>query len=68
MKTEGEVVVMMNEARNRANKKYLMKLDDIIFRVQRGRKDKIKARAESLGMSLNAYLIHLIENDMGPLD
>lgn len=59
---------MMSEARIRANKKYLLKLDDVIIRVQRGRKDKIKARAESLGMSLNAYINRLIESDMGPME
>ena len=58
---------MMSEARIRANKKYLLKLDNVIVRMQRGRKDKIKARAESLGMSLNAYINRLIERDMGPM-
>lgn len=55
---------MMSEARIRANKKYLLKLDNVIIRMQRGRKDKIKARASSLGMSLNAYINRLIESDM----
>lgn len=36
----------------------------IIVMVGRGRKDKIKAHAKSKGMSLNAYIVALIEKDM----
>lgn len=36
----------------------------VALSVKRGEKDKIKAHAESLGMSLNAYIVKLIENDM----
>lgn len=32
--------------------------------VDRGEKEKIKAHAESLGMSLNAYIVKLVEKDM----
>lgn len=32
--------------------------------VNKGDKEKIKARAESLNMSLNAYIVALIEKDM----
>ncbi len=31
----------------------------------RGTKEKIKARAQQEGMSLNAYIVGLIEKDMG---
>ncbi|QAT49427.1 hypothetical protein EQM14_06365 [Caproiciproducens sp. NJN-50] len=55
---------MMSEARIKANRKYLKKMDDVIFRVKKGRKAQIKARAESLGMSLNAYMNSLIDRDM----
>lgn len=37
----------------------------IIVMVGKGRKDKIKAHAQSKGMSLNAYIVGLIEGDMG---
>ena len=36
----------------------------IIVMVGKGRKDKIKAHAQSKGMSLNAYIVGLIEKDM----
>lgn len=56
---------MISDARARANKKYLEKVDDVIFRVKKGRKAQIKARADSLGVSLNAYLNTLIDKDLG---
>lgn len=40
------------------------KLDRIYLTVVKGRKEEIKAHAESLGMSLNAYINDLIEKDM----
>lgn len=39
----------------------------IIVMVAKGRKDKIKAHAQEQGMSLNAYIVSLIEADMGKL-
>lgn len=57
---------MLSQARIQANKKYLCKVDNIIVRVKKGRKLKMKAYAESLGMSLNAYINKLIDKDMGP--
>lgn len=59
---------MLSKARVKAIKKYLETKDQIIFRVEKGRKERIKFRAESLGLSLNAYINGLIEKDMGPLD
>lgn len=56
---------MVSKSRKRATKKYLEKLDDILFRVKKGRKAKIKAHAKSLGMSVNAYINYLIDKDMG---
>ena len=44
------------------------KLDHITIRVQGGEKDRIKAHAQSKGMSLNAYIVGLIEKDMGTND
>lgn len=36
--------------------------------MPRGNLDKIKAHAQSKGMSLNAYIVGLIERDMGTND
>lgn len=41
-----------------------MRFDSFLVRVGKGQKDKIKAHAESKGMSLNAYINSLIEKDM----
>lgn len=38
--------------------------DHIGFNVPKGQREVIKARAESLGMSVNAYMVHLIKKDM----
>lgn len=59
------MVNVMNEARLKANRKYLKKMDDVIFRVKKGRKAQIKERAGLLGMSLNAYINSLIDRDLG---
>ncbi len=59
---------MVSKAREKATKKYLQKLEDVIFRVKKGRKAEIKAHAESLGMSVNAYMNYLIDKDIGPFD
>lgn len=56
---------MATQAKLEGNKRYLEKLDDIKLRVPKGQREHIKAYAESKGFSLNAYLIHLIESDMG---
>lgn len=55
---------MATKAHLEGNKRYLDKLDRGVFYVQRGELEKIKAHAESLGMSLNAYINKLIDNDM----
>jgi len=46
------------------NKRHLEKLDRGVFYVPKCDLEKIKARAESLGMSLNAYINKLIDEDM----
>lgn len=38
--------------------------DRIALQVKKGEKDKIKARADSLGMSLNAFITEAIEHSM----
>ncbi|XOQ44239.1 MAG: CopG family transcriptional regulator [Clostridium sp.] len=55
---------MTNEIRKKATRKYLQKMDDVIFRVPKGYRAEIKAHAKSLGMSLNAYLNFLVDKDM----
>lgn len=53
------------ERNKNAIKKYLAeKTDDIRVRVPKGKKDEYKAHAQSKGMSLNAYIIGLIEADI----
>jgi hypothetical protein len=55
----------MGNAHTRAQNKYIKeKFDRVSFLTDRGGKEKIKARAESLGMSLNAYINKLIDDDM----
>ena len=39
--------------------------DKVLLRLSKGDRDKIKAHAQSKGMSLNAYIVGLIERDMG---
>lgn len=56
----------LTDAQKRAIAKYNEKAyDRIEVKVYKGQKDKIKAHAESKGMSLNAYINELIEKDMG---
>lgn len=56
---------MATQAKLDGNKRYLDKLDDIKLRVPKGQRESIKTYAESKGYSLNGYLVHLIEQDMG---
>ena len=42
--------------------------DKVLLRLQKGSRDKIKAHAQQKGMSLNAYIVSLIEMDMGKLE
>ena len=46
------------------NKRYQAKLDRGVFYVPKGNLAKIKAHAQQKGMSLNAYIVDLIEKDM----
>ena len=61
---EGDTMAY-TQASNKAVQKYNKNnYDDLRIRVKKGEADKIKARAESLGLSLNAYINKLIEEDM----
>lgn len=54
-----------SDAQRRAVAKYKAKVyDQIQLRVPAGYRDTIKAHAESKGMSVNGYIIELIEKDM----
>jgi len=52
------------KAQLEGNKRYQAKLDRGVFYVPKGDLEKIKARAQQKGMSLNAYIVDLIEKDM----
>lgn len=53
-----------NEAQKKASMKYLSeKTDDIRIRVPKGKKEEYKAQAAAKGLSLNAYIIKLLESD-----
>lgn len=55
----------MGTAETRAKNKYNAKAyDQIPLRVKTGEKEKIQAHAQKKGMSLNAYIVDLIERDM----
>lgn len=54
-----------NESRNKASQKYNKEhLEQISFRVPKGKKDEYKAFAESRGLSLTALIVKLIEDEM----
>lgn len=55
---------MANESSRKAVAKYHQKLDDIKVRVPKGEREKYKQYAESVGKSLNALIIELLEADM----
>lgn len=57
----GDIVAGNTEYKNTWQKE---NKDRILLILPKGDKDKIKARAESKGMSLNAYINKLIDADM----
>lgn len=62
-----EVINMATKAQLEGNKRYQEKLDRMVFYVGRGAKDKIKEHAAQRDLSVNAYIVSLIEADMGKL-
>ena len=53
------------EAKKKANKSWdADNLDRISLAVPKGHKDKIKARAEGQGLSVNAYINKVIDEDI----
>ncbi len=55
---------MATQAQLKANAKYHEKLEDIKVRVPKGERERYKQYAESVGKSLNALIIELLEADM----
>lgn len=54
-----------SEAQKRATIKYKAKTyDRVELQIKKGMKDIYKAQAEKRGLSLNAYIVNLIEKDM----
>lgn len=58
---------MATQAHLDGNKRYLAKLDHVTLRLPGGTKEKIMQYAASKGKSLNAYIVSLIEADIGKL-
>ena len=56
----------LTDAQKRAVAKYNAKsYDRIEIKVKKGEKEKIKAHAESRGMSLNAFIVEAIDEKIG---
>ena len=54
----------VSEAQIRANHKYRAKTyDQIQVQVKKGKRDEYRAQAAARGLSLNAYIIALLEAD-----
>ena len=54
----------VSEAQRKATDKYLEKFDEMRVRVPKGRKDTVKAHAETQGESLNAFINRAITETM----
>lgn len=57
-----------NEAARKAVAKYHEKLDEFKVRIPKGKKAEYKAQAEAHGLSLNAYVVKLLEADKQQAD
>ena len=56
---------MVSKAQQKAVNKYVKQnYDRVNVTMPKGKKDEYKAHAQSKGMSLNAYIIGLIETDI----
>lgn len=55
---------MASDAQNRAHTKYRAKAyDQINLQIPKGQREEYKAQAAAHGMSLNAYIVSLLEKD-----
>ena len=55
--------VKQTPAQLEAHKKYMTTLDEFKIRVEKGMKDQYKTQAAARGLSLNAYVVSLLERD-----
>lgn len=55
----------VSEAQKKATTKYLEKLDEIRIRMPKGKKETIKAHADSKGQSVNGFINEAIDEKMG---
>lgn len=53
-----------NEARKRANEKYLAKFERIAIRIEPDFKKEIERKAQEQGKSVQAYVIEAIKKNM----
>ena len=54
-----------SQAQNKATQKYIKNnYDSVLIRMPKGKKEQIKAFAESKGESLNGYVNRVIDEDM----
>lgn len=60
--------MVVKQSQREATDRYLAKLDDIRIRVPKGMKAEIKNRANEIGLSINAYIVKLINDDMKKAD
>ena len=54
----------VSEAQRKATDKYLEKFDEMRVRVPKGRKEAVKAHADTQGESLNAFINRAITETM----
>ena len=59
---------MPTEAKKRANLKYKASKAHIDFTIDMELKEKIKERATELNLSINGYLVNLVETDLKGMD
>lgn len=63
--TEKKEKFNMLEYQKEYNKKFIKEnYDTITLRLAKGKRETIKAKAESLSMSVNAYILSLINKDL----
>lgn len=55
---------MITEAQKKATKKWEQKYEIVRFRVEKGKKNKIKKLALKNGKSVNNYLNEMIDNEL----
>lgn len=56
---------MSTDAKRTGNARYLGTMDDIKIRVPKGKREELKAYAETHGESMQGWIIRLLEQDSG---